>query len=135
MTVLARLKRRMGGDLVPLAAAVTLLMILPASGLGQAAAEKPAGAAYVPTMVFDVASVRENKEADLRRGITMSGQFTPHTTNLRLTLADRKHSERCLRGPGVAGDGRAEVGVSHGVRDRGEGRCRCGGEDGGASGG
>jgi len=43
-----------------------------------------AGAAYVPTMVFDVASVRENKEADLRRGITMSGQFTPHTTNLRL---------------------------------------------------
>jgi uncharacterized protein (TIGR03435 family) len=35
-------------------------------------------------MTFDVASVRENKEADLRAGIMMSGQFTPHTTNLRL---------------------------------------------------
>jgi uncharacterized protein (TIGR03435 family) len=41
-------------------------------------------APYVPTMTFDVASVRENKQADLRNGITMSGQFAPHSTNLRL---------------------------------------------------
>jgi uncharacterized protein (TIGR03435 family) len=57
------------------------------SAVGQTAAPaaSPAGAkAYVPTMTFDVASVRENKDADLRAGITMSGQFVPHTTNLRL---------------------------------------------------
>ena len=41
-------------------------------------------AAYVPAMTFDVASVRENKDADLRAGITMSGQFVPHTTMLRM---------------------------------------------------
>jgi uncharacterized protein (TIGR03435 family) len=45
-------------------------------------------AAYVPTMTFDVASVRENKQADINLGITMSGQFTPHTTHLRLTNWD-----------------------------------------------
>ena len=35
-------------------------------------------------MTFDVASVRENKDADMRAGITMSGQFVPHTTGLRV---------------------------------------------------
>ena len=55
-----------------------------AQASGDGAAATGTSAAYVPTMTFDVASVRENKEADLRQGITMSGQFTPHTTNLRL---------------------------------------------------
>jgi uncharacterized protein (TIGR03435 family) len=72
-----------------LVAAVWMALAVPSS-LGQAgAATKPASSLpanppYVPTMTFDVASVRENKEADLHLGITMSGQFTPHTTNLRL---------------------------------------------------
>ena len=35
-------------------------------------------------MTFDVASVRENKNADVYEGLTMSGQFVPHTTTLRL---------------------------------------------------
>jgi uncharacterized protein (TIGR03435 family) len=35
-------------------------------------------------MTFDVASVRENKSVDVNAGIAMSGQFTPHTTNLRV---------------------------------------------------
>ena len=58
--------------------AVTLLACAGAS-LGQAtgAVNSTTGAAYVPTMTFDVASVRENKAADLRVGIMMSGQFTP----------------------------------------------------------
>jgi uncharacterized protein (TIGR03435 family) len=36
-------------------------------------------------MTFDVASVRENKDADLRSGIVMSGQSVPRTTTLRVT--------------------------------------------------
>jgi uncharacterized protein (TIGR03435 family) len=35
-------------------------------------------------MTFDVASVRENKSVDLIAGITMSGEFVPHTTTLRV---------------------------------------------------
>lgn len=35
-------------------------------------------------MTFDVASVRESKNVDVNAGFTMSGSFTPHTTNLRL---------------------------------------------------
>jgi len=44
----------------------------------------PANAPYVATMTFDVASVRENKNVDANAGITMSGQFVPHTTVLRV---------------------------------------------------
>lgn len=44
----------------------------------------PARASYVPTMTFDVASVRENKDVDAHAGITMSGQFVPRTTVLRV---------------------------------------------------
>ena len=58
------------------------------SSLGQAGAatpsSPPANAPYVPTMTFDVASVRENKNVDVNAGITMSGQFVPHTTMLRV---------------------------------------------------
>lgn len=34
-------------------------------------------------MTFDVASVRENKNADPNLGITISGEFVPHTTMFR----------------------------------------------------
>jgi uncharacterized protein (TIGR03435 family) len=60
------------------------------SSLGQAgaaatpASSSPENAPYVATMTFDVASVRENKNADAHAGITMSGQFVPHTTTLRV---------------------------------------------------
>lgn len=67
-----------------------LLLALPNAMHAQTAASGAAdapgsAAAFTPSMTFDVASVRENKEADLHRGITMSGNFTPHTTHLRLT--------------------------------------------------
>jgi len=39
---------------------------------------------YVPTMTFDVASVRENKKADPQAGITMSNESSAHATNVRL---------------------------------------------------
>jgi uncharacterized protein (TIGR03435 family) len=55
------------------------------SGAAIAPATSPPGSAlYLPTMTFDVASLRENKSADSYGGVTMSGQFAPHTTNLRL---------------------------------------------------
>jgi hypothetical protein len=67
----------------PLLVAVGLIALAVPSSLGQAGAattpapSSSANAPYVPTMTFDVASVRENKAADLRVGIMMSGQFTP----------------------------------------------------------
>lgn len=39
---------------------------------------------YQPTMKFDVASVRENKEFDRRGSVMMSGRFLPNTTTLRV---------------------------------------------------
>jgi uncharacterized protein (TIGR03435 family) len=45
----------------------------------------PADAPYVPTMTFDVASVRENKNVDVSAGYTMSGQFVQHTATYRAT--------------------------------------------------
>jgi uncharacterized protein (TIGR03435 family) len=74
--------------LVFVAAGLTALAV--PSSLGQAGAPTtptsslPANAPYVATMTFDVASVRENKNIDLNDGITMSGQFAPHTTTLRV---------------------------------------------------
>jgi uncharacterized protein (TIGR03435 family) len=35
-------------------------------------------------MTFDVASVRENKDAEAGVGVSMSGQFVPHTATLRV---------------------------------------------------
>ena len=40
-------------------------------------------ATYVATMTFDVTSVRENKNVDPYAGITVSGQFVPHSTTFR----------------------------------------------------
>ena len=56
--------------------------------MGQAAATAPTTssattAPYVPTMTFDVASVRVASESNI--GVMMGGQFTPYTTNLRLS--------------------------------------------------
>jgi uncharacterized protein (TIGR03435 family) len=73
----------------PLAlAAILVFGAIPLNGQTDSAtppASLPAAnAAYVPTLTFDVASVRENRNADLNAGITMSGQFVPHTTTLRL---------------------------------------------------
>lgn len=43
-----------------------------------------ADAPYVATMTFEVASVYENKDVDLR-GFSMSGYFVPHTATFRVT--------------------------------------------------
>ena len=48
------------------------------------ASSSPEGSPYTPTMTFDVASVRENKNIDTNVGFAMSGRFVPQTTNLRL---------------------------------------------------
>jgi hypothetical protein len=55
--------------------------------LGAVAVMAPAGAEqdaadahYAPAMTFDVTSARENKQANVNQGISMSGSFTPHTT-------------------------------------------------------
>ena len=48
------------------------------------ASSLPANAPYVPTMTFDVASVRENKNVDLNGSIMVSGHFVPHTTMLHV---------------------------------------------------
>jgi uncharacterized protein (TIGR03435 family) len=70
--------------------AAALIVFAAPSSPGQAgaattpASSLPANAPYVATMTFDVASVRENKNIDANAGITMSGQFVPHTTMLRV---------------------------------------------------
>jgi uncharacterized protein (TIGR03435 family) len=65
--------------------AAALMAVVP-SALGQAgaaaASSSPTSTEYVPTMAFDVASVRENKDVDMR-GFTMGGGFTPHTSTFR----------------------------------------------------
>ncbi len=68
-----------------LLAAGWMALAMPAL-LGQApsTASLSASVPYVATMTFDVASVRENKAADLHAGITMGGWFTPNTTDVRL---------------------------------------------------
>ncbi|HEY2469273.1 MAG TPA: TIGR03435 family protein [Terracidiphilus sp.] len=70
----------------PLLVAAGLISLAVPSSPGQTSAttSQSSKAPYVATMTFDVASVRENKNADLSAGITMSGQFVPHTTILRV---------------------------------------------------
>jgi uncharacterized protein (TIGR03435 family) len=60
------------------------------SSLGQttaavyaAAPSATANAPYVPTMTFDVASVRENKKIDMSSGFSMSANFVPNTATYR----------------------------------------------------
>ena len=71
-----------------------LLALAARASLGQATvAATPTSsateaAAYSASMTFDVASVRENKDIDLRAGFTVGGQFVPHTTNFRATNWD-----------------------------------------------
>ena len=66
---------------------IGLTFFIAPSSLGQASTTTSASSAnapYVATMTFDVASVRENKDGDMNAGVTMSGQFVPHTTILRV---------------------------------------------------
>jgi uncharacterized protein (TIGR03435 family) len=75
----------------PLIAAGWMALALPSS-LGQTRATTTpatslfATAPYVPTMTFDVASVRETG-ADKNGGITVFVQFAPNTTHLRMSLS------------------------------------------------
>src|SRR5580700_3978562 len=67
-----------------IAAAGWVALAMPSSLVGQAGTattppSAPANPPYVATVAFDVASVRENKNADPNVGITMSGRFAPHT--------------------------------------------------------
>jgi uncharacterized protein (TIGR03435 family) len=48
----------------------------------------PVNTPYVPTMTFDVASVRENNTVDATAGVSMGGDFAPNTTLLRLVNCD-----------------------------------------------
>jgi hypothetical protein len=88
MTEHALLKLNFG--VIPLFVAAGMMALSVPSSLGQAGAATtptsslPANAPYAATMTFDVASVRENKNVDVNAGITMSGQFVPHTTMLRV---------------------------------------------------
>jgi uncharacterized protein (TIGR03435 family) len=50
-----------------------------------AASPAPAQDSYVPTLTFDVASVRENKNIDMQAGFRMSGHFVPRTATFRAT--------------------------------------------------
>jgi uncharacterized protein (TIGR03435 family) len=74
----------------PLLFVAGLIALALPSALGQAgvaaapAVPSPASAEYVPTMTFDVTSVRQNKDVDLR-GFTMRCYMTPHTTTFRGT--------------------------------------------------
>jgi uncharacterized protein (TIGR03435 family) len=77
------------GVILLFVAAAQMALASPSS-LGQSSAtnattsSSPANAPYVATMTFDVASVRENKNADVNVGIRMGGQFMPQTTTLRV---------------------------------------------------
>jgi uncharacterized protein (TIGR03435 family) len=75
--------------IIPLFAAAGLMLLAVSSSQGQTgalttpASSSPANAPHVATMTFDVASVRENKNIDINAGMTVSGQFVPHTTVFR----------------------------------------------------
>jgi uncharacterized protein (TIGR03435 family) len=80
-------KLNFGFSLLLVAAGLMAVAVPPSPGQAGAATTQtsspPGKAPYVATMTFDVASVRENKSADVNAGITMSGHFVPHTTMLR----------------------------------------------------
>jgi uncharacterized protein (TIGR03435 family) len=59
-----------------------------AGGTPSAPSSSLANASYVPTMTFDVASVRENKDIDPHTGFTVDGDFVSHTTTFRATNWD-----------------------------------------------
>jgi uncharacterized protein (TIGR03435 family) len=84
---LARLKS--GVSLLFVAAGLMTLAVPCCLGQAGAAAtptsSSPASAEYVPTMTFDVASVRENKDVGMHGGFIMSGRFMPRTTTYRAT--------------------------------------------------
>src|SRR5262245_52561588 len=59
------------------------LMIFAISAFSQERGSGSTGSSYVPTMKFDVMSVRENKNLDPNAGITIGGRFAPNTTSFR----------------------------------------------------
>ena len=77
-------KLKSGVSLLFVAAGLMAFAVLPVLGQAGAAAasasSSPASAPYVPTMTFDVASVRENKDIDMHAGFIMGAQFMPRTT-------------------------------------------------------
>jgi uncharacterized protein (TIGR03435 family) len=64
-----------------------MVLVAPVCGAQAESASTPVWSStntgYVPTMTFDVASVRENKDIDVHRGMVVSGQFVPHTAIFR----------------------------------------------------
>jgi len=78
-----------GFRFTPLLVAVGLVALAVPAALGQAAAATapaspvPASAEYVPTMTFDVASVREVKDVDMRGFAMYPGFFMPHSATFR----------------------------------------------------
>ncbi|MFZ0396393.1 MAG: TIGR03435 family protein [Terracidiphilus sp.] len=72
-----------------LLAAAALIALPTPCALAQTAAPAtstsslPASAAYVATMTFDVASVRQTKDVDVIAGFRVSGGPVPHTTSFR----------------------------------------------------
>jgi len=74
----------------PLLIAAALLTLDTFSLSQQNPATPPPRNSYVPTMTFDVASVRENKNVDVNAGVEMGGNFAPNTTALRLINTDIK---------------------------------------------
>lgn len=63
--------------------AAALIALGLATACGQAGAPPAMGTTYLPTMTFDVTSVRESK-IDAIQGFMMSGMFLPHTTTLHV---------------------------------------------------
>src|ERR1035437_3598052 len=85
---------RLNLSIYPLLVAAGWMALAVPSSLGQAgaattpASSLPANAPYVPTMTFDVASVRESKP-DVNAGFRMGGGFQPpNSSNLRLENND-----------------------------------------------
>ncbi len=70
--------------LLAIAAVCVVVTASPGARSQTAAAPHGPDEAYVPTMTFDVASVRENRNIDPSAGFAVSGGFVPHTTKLRI---------------------------------------------------
>lgn len=81
---MSRRIRRYPAQFVLMAASVWMTAAIPAAGQGGtgAAASSSADAAYVPTMTFEVASVRQS---EVSNSYTVSGFFTQHTGTFRVT--------------------------------------------------
>jgi uncharacterized protein (TIGR03435 family) len=79
----------MSSRVKPLLVAAALMTLASSSALAQTstatapASSSPASAEYIPTMTFDVASVREIKDVDMRGFAMYPGFFMPHSATFR----------------------------------------------------